>query len=100
MCSSRGFMAFEQIKPVQGLPALFRPQTPLAPLFNPRTVAVICATEKPCSVGRSVLRKLNPQPLGTTIFHINPTRRNVLGIRCYQDVAAVGEATDLANVVT
>jgi len=93
-------MAFEQVKPVQGLPGLFRPQTPLAPLFNPRTVAVIGATEKPGSVGRSVLRNLIEQPFGATIFPINPSRRNVLGIRCYQDVAAVGEAIDLAIVVT
>src|SRR5689334_10453866 len=93
-------MGFEQVKPVQDLSAVFRPQTPLAPLFNPRTVAVIGATEKAGSVGRSVLRNLIEQPFGATIFPINPNRNNVLGIRCYLDVAAIGEAIDLAIVVT
>jgi len=93
-------MGIQQTKPVQDLHAAFRPQTPLAPLFNPATVAVIGATEKPGSVGRSVLRNLIEQPFGATIFPINPNRNNVLGIRCYPDVAAVGETIDLAIVVT
>lgn len=93
-------MGIEQVKPVQDLSAVFRPQTPLAPLFNPRTVAVIGATEKHGSVGRSVLLNLIEQPFGATIFPINPNRNNVLGIHCYPDVAAVGEAIDLAIVVT
>ena len=93
-------MGVQQTKPVQDVHAVFRPQTPLAPLFNPATVAVIGATEKPGSVGRSVLRNLIEQPFGATIFPINPNRNNVLGIRCYPDIAAVGEPIDLAIVVT
>ena len=74
--------------------------SPLAPIFHPRTVAVIGATEKPASVGRTVLRNLMEQPSGATIFPINPHRPNVLGIRCYPNVAAVGEQVDLAVVIT
>lgn len=76
------------------------PPSPLAPIFHPRTVAVIGATEKPASVGRTVLRNLMEQPSGATIFPINPYRPNVLGIRCYPNVAAIGEQVDLAVVVT
>ena len=76
------------------------PASPLAPIFHPRTVAVIGATEKPASVGRTVLRNLLDQPFGATIFPINPNRPNVLGIRCYPNIAAIGEAVDLAIVVT
>jgi acetyltransferase len=74
--------------------------SPLAPIFYPNTVAVIGATEKPASVGRTVLRNLMEQPSGATIFPINPHRPNVLGIRCYANVAAVGERVDLAIVIT
>src|SRR5215831_12224992 len=76
------------------------PPSPLAPIFYPRTVAVIGATEKPASVGRTVLRNLMDQPSGATIFPVNPTRPNVLGIRCYANVAAIGETVDLAVIVT
>jgi acetyltransferase len=76
------------------------PPSPLAPIFHPRTVAVIGATEKPASVGRTVLRNLMEQPSGATIFPINPHRPNVLGIRCYPSIASIGEPVDLAIVVT
>ncbi len=69
-------------------------------IFRPRTVAVIGATEKPASVGRTVLRNLLEQPFGGTILPINPSRNNVLGIRCYPNIAAVGEPVDLAVVIT
>src|SRR5689334_17249552 len=76
------------------------PPSPLAPIFHPRTVAVIGATEKPASVGRTVLRNLLEQPSGATIFPINPHRANVLGIRCYPNIAAIGEVLDLTIVIT
>src|SRR5215831_10313517 len=76
------------------------PPSPLTPIFHPRTVAVIGATEKAASVGRTVLRNLLDQPFGATIFPVNPGRANVLGVRCYPSVAAIGEAVDLAVVVT
>src|SRR5579859_5459793 len=76
------------------------PPSPLAPIFHPRTVAVIGATEKPASVGRTVLRNLLDHPFGATIFPINPNRANVLGIRCYPNIASIGEPVDLVIVVT
>lgn len=69
-------------------------------IFHPQSVAVIGATEKPASVGRSVLRNLLDQPSGATIFPVNPNRSNVLGIRSYRDIAAIGERVDLAVIVT
>lgn len=74
--------------------------TSLEPMFRPHTVAVIGATEKPASVGRTLLRNLLDQPFGATIFPINPHRSNVLGIRCYPSIRSIGEPVDLAIVVT
>jgi acetyltransferase len=73
---------------------------PLSPIFRPRTVAVIGATEKPASVGRTAVRNLLSQPSGATIFPVNPGRANVMGIRCYPTIAAIGEPVDLAIVIT
>ncbi|MDR3621181.1 MAG: CoA-binding protein, partial [Paludisphaera borealis] len=71
---------------------------PLDAIFAPRTVAVIGATEKPGSVGRSVLWNLIGSPFGGTVHPVNPNRRNVLGIKAYKDVAAVPDAVDLAVI--
>ena len=40
------------------------------------------------------------QPSGATIYPSNPHRPNVLGIRCYPNIASIGEQIDLAIVVT
>jgi len=81
-------------------PGLQLSRLSLNAIFHPRSVAVIGATEKPASVGRTVLRNLLDQPFGATIFPVNPNRSNVLGIRSYRDIAAVGERIDLAVIVT
>ena len=65
---------------------------PLDPLFRPQSVAVIGATEKAGSVGRTVLWNLISSPFGGTVFPINPKRSSVLGIKAYPSLAATGEA--------
>ena len=73
---------------------------PLDAIFAPRAVAVIGATEKAGSVGRSILWNLIQSPFGGTVYPVNPKRPNVLGIRSYPKIAAVPEPVDLAVVVT
>lgn len=72
----------------------------LDPFFHPNTVAVIGATEKQGSVGRTVLRNLVTNPFGGTIYPVNPKRPNVLGIKSYPDVREIPEKVDLAVIVT
>jgi acetyltransferase len=71
---------------------------PLDAIFRPETVAVIGATEKAGSVGRTVMRNLISNPFGGTIFPVNPNRSNVLGIKAYPNIAEVPERVDLAVV--
>lgn len=73
---------------------------PLDAIFSPRTVGIIGATEKPGSVGRTLLWNLVSSPFGGTVFPINPRRSSVLGIKTYPSVADVPEALDLAVIVT
>jgi acetyltransferase len=73
---------------------------PLDAIFSPRAVAVIGATEKDGSVGRAVLWNLISHPFGGTVYPVNPSRPNVLGIRSYPTIAAVPEPVDLVVVVT
>ncbi|HMB07213.1 MAG TPA: acetate--CoA ligase family protein, partial [Isosphaeraceae bacterium] len=73
---------------------------PLDAIFAPGTVAVIGATERAGSVGRTVLWNLIRNPFGGTIFPINLNRPNVLGIKAYPKLSAVPEPVDLAIIAT
>ena len=73
---------------------------PLDPIFAPRSVAVIGASERPGSVGRSVLWNLLSSPFGGTVFPVNSKRPNVLGIKAYPKVADLPDKVDLVVVTT
>jgi len=75
-------------------------RNPLDPFFAPETVAVVGATEKEGSVGRTVLWNLISSPFGGTVFPINPKRPSILGVKAYPSLAAVPDEIDLAVVVT
>ena len=73
---------------------------PLDPLFAPRSVAVVGATERPGSVGRAVLWNLLSNPFGGTVFPVNSKRPNVLGIKAYPRVSDLPDKVDLVVVTT
>jgi acetyltransferase len=73
---------------------------PLDRIFRPRSVAVIGATEREGSVGRTLLWNLIRNPFGGTVFPVNPQRRSVLGLKSYPDIASVPEVVDLAVIAT
>jgi acetyltransferase len=73
---------------------------PLDALFRPRSVAVIGATEKEGSVGRTLLWNLISSPFGGTVYPVNPRRESVLGIRAYPSLAAIDAPVELAVIVT
>lgn len=72
----------------------------LQPIFSPKTVAVIGATEKQGSVGRTVIWNLISSPFGGTVYPVNPKRPNILGIRAYPSIKDVPDQIDLAVIVT
>lgn len=75
-------------------------QQPLSAIFSPQAVAVIGATDRPGSVGRTLLWNLISNPFGGTVFPVNPQRRSVLGIRAYATIQDVPESVDLAVIAT
>ncbi len=90
------------VKPSQKPPSnvLRYERHPLEPLFSPKNVALIGATEKMGSVGRTILWNLISSPFGGTVYPVNPKRSNILGIRAYPAIADVPEQVDLAVIVT
>lgn len=79
---------------------LGRDRQPLDAFFKPNNVAVVGASEKPGSVGRTLLWNLISHPFGGTVFPVNPKRSSVLGIKAYPDLASLPEAVDLALIAT
>ncbi len=73
---------------------------PLEKMFRPKSVAVIGATERPLSVGKSVLWNLISNRFGGTVYPVNPSHPSVLGIKSYPSIAEVPEVVDLAVIAT
>jgi len=72
----------------------------LQPIFSPKSVAVIGATEKQGSVGRTVIWNLISSPFGGTVYPVNPKRENILGIKAYPNIKDLPDQIDLAVIVT
>jgi len=80
---------------------VYRSEThPLDSLFMPQSVAVIGASERQGSVGRSVLWNLLSSPFGGTVFPVNAKRPSVLGIKAYPSVKDLPDKVDLVVVTT
>jgi acetyltransferase len=73
---------------------------PLQPVFAPRSVAVIGASERPGSVGRTLLWNLISSPFGGTVYPVHPKRPSVLGVRAFRDVGSLPEPAELAVIAT
>jgi acetyltransferase len=72
----------------------------LAPLFEPRSVAVVGASERPEKVGGRVMQNLIGAGYTGKIFAVNPKYESVRGIACVAAVADLPETVDLAVIAT
>jgi acetyltransferase len=68
-------------------------------MLDPKTIALIGATETEGTVGRTIMENLMGSK-GRTVFPINPHHETIFGLQCYPTVAAVPEEIDLAVVAT
>jgi acetyltransferase len=68
-------------------------------MFTPASVAVIGATDRPGTVGRTVLENLLNGFQGA-VYAVNPNRRELLGIKAYKAIRDVPVPVDLAVVAT
>src|SRR6266487_6333879 len=75
-------------------------RNPLDPIFAPKAIAVIGATENPGSVGRTVFQNLGRGGFDGVVYPVNPRRNSVLAVRAYPNIAAIPEKVDLAVIGT
>lgn len=66
--------------------------------FNPKTIALIGANERPGSVGLGVCRNLLWSAKGRKIFFVNPFEKIILGRKAYQNINSIKEKIDLAVI--
>lgn len=69
-------------------------------LFNPRSVAVIGASEKPQRVGTTVLRNLVEGGYAGVLFAVNPKYTMLAGHPAYRSVTNLPTAPELAIICT
>jgi len=68
----------------------------LRPVFQPASVAVVGASRRPGTVGRSVLENIKSGGYAGRLFAVNPNAGEIAGVPCFPDVASLPEAPDLA----
>ncbi len=81
--------------------AVMRDEGNMAPrsldrLLRPGSVAIVGASDKPGSLGASVLRNLERQGFAGTIHLVNPKRQEIGGRPCVASVADLPEGVDAA----
>jgi acetyltransferase len=69
-------------------------------MFTPSSVAVIGATDRPSTVGRTVLENLLLGNFHGKVHAINPKHEEVLGIKAYKSIRDIPHPVDLAVVAT
>jgi acetyltransferase len=69
-------------------------------LFQPKSVAVIGASDRAGSVGATVMRNMLTGGFAGPIYAVNPSHILVAGQRAYPDVAHLPQAPDLAVIAT
>ena len=72
----------------------------LARLFEPRSVALIGASDRPHSIGAVVARNLLRSGFNGPIMPVNPRHTAVESVLCYPDVAHLPVVPDLAVIAT
>lgn len=72
---------------------------PLHPLFHPRSIAVIGASEVPGKAAERRTRSLIQGGFEGAIFLINPKRDTLFGRKAYPSIRDIGQSVDLVMVV-
>lgn len=67
-------------------------------LFNPRSIAIIGASDDPTRIGGLPIRFLRQHRFAGKIFPVNPKYTEISGLPCYSSLTAIPEPIDLALI--
>jgi acyl-CoA synthetase (NDP forming) len=66
--------------------------------LSPRSIAIVGASLEPHSIRGALLHLLRKNGFAGAIYPVNPTHREIDGLRCCPDVTAMGAPIDLAVI--
>jgi acetyltransferase len=72
----------------------------LAPLFEPRSVVLIGASDNSAKVGGRMMENLLSAGFTGTLFAVNPKHASIRGVPCFKSVAELPQPAELAVIVT
>jgi acetyltransferase len=72
----------------------------LSPLFEPRSVAIIGATERENALGRILVSNMLAAGYRDNLYAVNPKYESVLGVDCFALIGHVPGPVDLAVIAT
>ena len=72
----------------------------LTPLFEPKSIAIIGASETPGSVGATLVRNVIDGGYKGKLFFVNPRHDTVFGQKAYDNVEGIPQRLDLAVICT
>lgn len=70
----------------------------LEKLFTPKAVAVVGASHTEGKVGHAIMKNLVSHGFSGPIYPVNPKADQILGLKCYGDVAALPEGVEMAVI--
>jgi len=73
--------------------------TALDAIFNPRSVAVIGASDNPGKLGSHVMKSLTQGRYPGKIYPVNPGKDEILGIKTYPSLSQVPDTVNLSVIV-
>ncbi len=71
----------------------------LQSFFSPKSVAIVGASRQKGKVGYEILTNLIAGGYRGKIFPVNPKADSIEGLRCYPNIAAIGETPDLVIII-
>ena len=72
----------------------------LTPLFEPGSVAIVGASERPGSIGAVLVENMKAVPYRGALYAVNPKHSMVQGLPCFPVIGAVPQRIDLAVIAT
>lgn len=71
----------------------------LGELFEPRSIAVVGASNRPGTVGESLFRNILTGGYRGVVYPVNPSWPSVSGVKCYPTIDDLPETPDLAVLI-
>jgi len=69
-------------------------------IFNPKSVAIIGASDEEGSVGHAIVKNFTQLGYAGKVYFVNIRKPEILGVKTYQTVGQIPEPVDLALIVT